>query len=105
MIRPFSLRQSGKEIQPDAWNLDFLTKFLKDKFNVTYMTGALSSILGEFGGTMLDWVNQDLGVQRAYALELARWVKSKDKLPQRNFQWLPWGGDSKIKSTTSSHAG
>ena len=51
-----------------------MTKFLKEKFDAIYMTGALSSILGEFGGTMLDWVNQDLGVQRAYALELARWV-------------------------------
>ena len=79
-----------------------MTKFLKEKFDATYMTGALSSILGEFGGTMLDWVNQDLGVQRAYALELARWVKSKDKLPQRNFQWLPWGGDSDLHLSVSN---
>ena len=79
-----------------------MTKFLKEKFDATYMTGALSSILGEFGGTMLDWVNQDLVVQRAYALELARWVLgSQHKFPQRNFQWLPWGGDSNMHLSVS----
>jgi len=73
-------RQSGNGTKPNAWNLDFLTKFLKEKFDATYMTGALSSILGEFGGTMLDWVNQDLGVQRAYALELASGCHGEETL-------------------------
>ena len=79
-----------------------MAKFLKEKFDATYMTGALSSILGEFGGTMLDWVNQGLGVQRAYALELARCIRSKDKLPQRNFQWLPWEGDANLHLSVSN---
>ena len=49
-----------------------MTEFLKRKFNVTYSTGQISSIMGEVGGTMLDWVYEDLGVGRAYALELDR---------------------------------
>ena len=49
-----------------------MTEFLKSKFNVTYSTGQASSLMGELGGTMLDWVYEDLGVGRAYALELDR---------------------------------
>ena len=49
-----------------------MTEFLKSKFNVTYSTGQASSLMGELGGTMLDWVYEDLGVDRAYALELDR---------------------------------
>merc|ERR1712013_499007 len=90
-------RQSGKEIQPDAWNLDFLTKFLKNKFNVTYVTGALSSILGEFGGTMLDWVNQDLRVQRASHLH--QW---RCGIRPGAGQWLSWGGDSNLHLSVSN---
>ena len=65
-------RQSRPGEHPDSWNLDFLTEFLKSKFNVTYSTGQASSLMGELGGTMLDWVYEDLGVDRAYALELDR---------------------------------
>ena len=49
-----------------------MIEFLKSKFNLTYITGSVSSLLGEVGGTMLDWVHEGLGVERAYALELAR---------------------------------
>ena len=65
-------RHSRPGEQPDAWNLDFLTEFLKSKFNVKYSTGQASSLLGEVGGTMLDWVYEELRVDRAYALELVR---------------------------------
>ena len=65
-------RKSRRGEHPDAWNLDFLTEFLKSKFNTTYSTGPASSLLGKVGGTMLDWVYQEVGVNRAYALELAR---------------------------------
>ena len=65
-------RHSRPGEHPDAWNLDFLTEFLKSKFNVKYSTGQASSLLGEVGGTMLDWVYEELRVDRAYALELVR---------------------------------
>ena len=66
------IRKSRSREHPEAWNLDFLIEFLKSKFNLTYITGSVSSLLGEVGGTMLDWVHEGLGVERAYALELAR---------------------------------
>ena len=59
-------------MHPNAWNLDFLTAFLKSQFNVTYRTGQANSLMGEKGKTMLDWVYEDLGVGRAYVLELLR---------------------------------
>ena len=49
-----------------------MTAFLKSQFNVTYRTGQASSLMGGIGGTMLDWVYEDLGVDRAYVLELLR---------------------------------
>ena len=67
-----NIRQPRPGEHHDGWNLDFLTEFLRSKFNVTYSTGQASSLLGEMGGTMLDWVYEDLGVGRAYALELVR---------------------------------
>ena len=51
-----------------------MTDYLKSKFNVTYSTDQASSLLGKVGGTMLDWVYEDLRVGRAYALELLRLV-------------------------------
>ena len=70
-------RQSRPGEHHAGWNLDFLTDFLKSKFNVTYSTGQVSSLLGKVGGTMLDWVYEDLGVARAYALELLRLVEQR----------------------------
>ena len=49
-----------------------MTSFLKSNFNVAYESGPANSLIDEFGGTMLDWVYEDLGVDRAYALELVR---------------------------------
>lgn len=69
-LTPPVSRQSRSGEHPDSWNLDFLTEFLKSRFNVIYTTGQASSLLGKVGGTMLDWVYEDLGVGRAYALEL-----------------------------------
>merc|ERR1719222_1273677 len=70
----------------DGWNLDFLTEFLKSKFNVNYTSGQASSLgLGEVGGTMLDWVYEDLGVGRAYALELVSGCQG-DETPLCLFQ-------------------
>ena len=59
-----------------------MTEFLKSKFNVTYSTGQASSVLGEVGGTMLDWVYEDLGADRAYALELVRLVAQQEIFSQ-----------------------
>jgi len=69
-LTPPVSRQSRPGEHHAGWNLDFLTDFLKSKFNVTYSTDQASSLLGKVGGTMLDWVYEDLGVARAYALEL-----------------------------------
>ena len=49
-----------------------MTAFLKSPFNVTYRTGQANSLMREIGGTMLNWVYEDLGVGRAYVLELLR---------------------------------
>ena len=69
-----------------------MTEFLKSKFNVNYTTGQASSLgLGEVGGTMLDWVYEDLGVGRAYALELVRLVDCKAEDVFTGIQWLPRG--------------
>ena len=73
----------------DEWNLDFLTEFLKRKFNVTYSTGQASSLLGEMGGCILDWVYEDLGVVRAYGLELVRLVAKPGSFT--GVQWVAMG--------------
>ena len=64
-------RKAGEEV-PEAWHLDFLTAFLQETYGVTYTSGRASDVMGLIGGSMLDWLHEDLGVQRAYAVELTR---------------------------------
>ena len=56
---------------------------------MTYSTGQASSLLGEMGGCILDWVYEDLGVVRVYGLELVRLVAKPSSFT--GVQWVAMG--------------
>ena len=68
-----NFRPSRHSEHKDAWNIKFVTDFLEHNFDVSYKSGETSSVYWEMvGGTMADWVYEDLGVVRTYILELIR---------------------------------
>jgi len=78
MTPPVS-RPSRLSEHKDAWNIKFVTDFLEHNFDVSYKSGETSSVYWEMvGGTMADWVYEDLGVVRTYILELISGCKEGD---------------------------
>ena len=63
---------SPEEKGKPAWDLDFLSTFLEEEYGVRYAVSSTSALMGVMGGTMMGWIHEHLGVERAYAVEVAR---------------------------------
>ena len=52
------------------WDLEFLSDKIVKEFGTQYLYGSSASVMYRAGGTMIDWVFEDLGVIRSYNHEL-----------------------------------
>jgi len=75
---PFAYKTTDPSsvVRPE-WDLKYLAEKLEKEFGTEYLYGSSANVMYLSGGTMIDWVYEELGVVRSYNHELRNLCKGK----------------------------